>query len=74
MVIEHGPSQEVDRPIEGSFGNDGGNDDFFMGDVSSIMIKPDMINDNIANDWDRRSAFLQHHVCYIEQLLLDVDD
>ena len=50
MVIEHGPGQEAERPLEGSFGNGGGNDDFFMGDVSSIMIKPDMINDNITND------------------------
>jgi len=32
---------------DGSFGM-GGGDDFFGGDVSSIMIKPDMINDNIA--------------------------
>ena len=43
-AVERGPGE--------GFGDDGGDDDFFGGDVSSICIKPDQIehDQNIANE------------------------
>ena len=49
-MIENGHGENF---VEGSFGiGADGDDDFFGGDVSSICIKPDQLNDNIANEWD----------------------
>ena len=58
VFVEHGPGSAAAGGIDGGFGaiEEGigavDDDDFFAGDVSSIMIKPDQIlNDqNIANE------------------------
>ena len=45
IIVENGPGTEVSGHYAAeSFGPDG-DDDFFSGDVSSIMIRPDQIND-----------------------------
>ena len=49
-VVENGHG-EVNAPNFVASFNPNGDDDFFGGDVSSIMIRPDQLNDqNIANE------------------------